>query len=172
MSRFDDLKQDTLVERVIGASARNKFLIVIFTIFAVAVGVYGLLHTSLDAIPDLSDVQVIIYTDWEGRSPDLVEDQITYPISARFISAPKVKFVRGESMFGKSFVYVIFRRRHRHLLGSIQSARIPEFRSRFIAGQRQSDHWSRRDRRGIFWISGSTAKPLLGTGCGWTTSMT
>src|SRR5206468_1505450 len=56
----------------------------------------------------LSDVQVIVYTDWEGRSPDLVEDQITYPISTRFIAAPKVKFVRGESMFGKSFVYVIF----------------------------------------------------------------
>ena len=108
MIHSNDIKQETLVERVIGASARNKFLIVIFTVFAVAAGVYGLLHTSLDAIPDLSDVQVIIYTDWEGRSPDLVEDQITYPISARFISAPKVKFVRGESMFGKSFVYVIF----------------------------------------------------------------
>ncbi len=53
-------------------------------------------------------MQVIVYTDWEGRSPDLVEDQITYPISTRFIAAPKVKFVRGESMFGKSFVYVIF----------------------------------------------------------------
>ena len=66
------------------------------------------MKTPLDAIPDLSDVQVIIYTDWEGRSPDLVEDQITYPISTRFIAAPKVKFVRGESMFGKSFVYVIF----------------------------------------------------------------
>lgn len=62
----------------------------------------------MDAIPDLSDVQVIVYTDWDGRSPDLVEDQITYPISTRFIAAPKVKFVRGESMFGKSFVYVIF----------------------------------------------------------------
>ena len=108
MIHSNDIKQETLVERVIGASARNKFLIVIFTVFAVAAGVYGLLHTSLDAIPDLSDVQVIIYTDWEGRSPDLIEDQITYPISARFISAPKVKFVRGESMFGKSFVYVIF----------------------------------------------------------------
>jgi Cu/Ag efflux pump CusA len=69
---------------------------------------FGKINTSLDAVPDLSDVQVIIYTDWDGRSPDLVEDQITYPISARFISAPKVKFVRGESMFGKSFVYVIF----------------------------------------------------------------
>ena len=70
--------------------------------------IWALLRTPLDAIPDLSDVQVIVYTDWEGRSPDLVEDQITYPISTRFIAAPKVKFVRGESMFGKSFVYVIF----------------------------------------------------------------
>src|SRR5258708_6949420 len=66
------------------------------------------MKTSLDAIADHSDVQVIVYTDWEGRSPDLVEDQITYPISTRFIAAPKVKFVRCESMFGKSFVYVIF----------------------------------------------------------------
>ncbi len=99
---------DTLIERIIEASARNKFLVFILTIFAVAGGIYGLLKTPLDAIPDLSDVQVIVYTDWEGRSPDLVEDQITYPISTRFIAAPKVKFVRGESMFGKSFVYVIF----------------------------------------------------------------
>jgi Cu(I)/Ag(I) efflux system membrane protein CusA/SilA len=101
-------KQETLIERIIEASARNKFLIFIFTIFAVAAGIYGLLHTPLDAIPDLSDVQVIVYTEWEGRSPDLVEDQVTYPISTVFIAAPKVKFVRGESMFGKSFVYVIF----------------------------------------------------------------
>ena len=99
---------ETLIERIIGASARNKFLVFIFTIFAVAAGIYGLLNTPLDAIPDLSDVQVIVYTEWEGRSPDLVEDQITYPISTVFIAAPKVKFVRGESMFGKSFVYVIF----------------------------------------------------------------
>ncbi len=97
-----------MIERIIEASARNKFLIFIFTVFAVAGGIYGLMKTPLDAIPDLSDVQVIVYTDWEGRSPDLVEDQITYPISTRFIAAPKVKFVRGESMFGKSFVYVIF----------------------------------------------------------------
>src|SRR5450432_1588551 len=99
---------DTLIERVIEASARNKFLVFIFTLFAIAAGIYGLLKTPLDAIPDLSDVQVIVYTDWEGRSPDLVEDQITYPITTRFIAAPRVKFVRGESMFGKSFVYVIF----------------------------------------------------------------
>src|SRR6058998_3000904 len=101
-------KSETLTDRIIERSARNKFLVFVFTIFAVAAGFYGLMHTPLDAIPDLSDVQVIVYTEWEGRSPDLVEDQITYPISTRFIAAPKVKFVRGESGFGKSFIYVIF----------------------------------------------------------------
>src|SRR5438093_10193443 len=101
-------KREPLIERIIEASARNKFLVFIFTIFAVAAGIYGLVHTPLDAIPDLSDVHGIVYTEWEGRSPDLVEDQITYTISTKFIAAPRVKFVRGESMFGKSFVYVIF----------------------------------------------------------------
>ncbi len=98
----------SLVERVIDASARNPFLVLVLTILAVAGSLWALRNTPLDAIPDLSDTQVIISTDWQGRSPDLVEDQITYPISTRFIAAPKVKFVRGESMFGKSFVYVIF----------------------------------------------------------------
>ncbi len=97
-----------LLERIIGASARNAFLVIILVVFGVSGGIWALIHTPLDAIPDLSDVQVIVYTDWDGRSPDLVEDQITYPISTKFIAAPKVKFVRGESMFGKSFVYVIF----------------------------------------------------------------
>jgi copper/silver efflux system protein len=97
-----------MIERIIAASVSNRFLVFLFTLFAIAAGIYALVHTPLDAIPDLSDVQVIVYTDWEGRSPDLVEDQITYPISTAFIAAPKVKFVRGESMFGKSFVYVIF----------------------------------------------------------------
>jgi len=100
--------KETFIERLIEASVRNRFLIFIGCIFALAAGIYGLLHTPLDALPDLSDTQVIVYTDWDGRSPDLVEDQITYPISSLFIAAPKVKFVRGESMFGKSFVYVIF----------------------------------------------------------------
>ena len=101
-------RPETLIERIIGASARNPFLVVVFVILGIAGGIYALYQTPLDAIPDLSDVQVIVYSDWEGRSPDLIEDQITYPISTKFIAAPKVKFVRGESMFGKSFVYVIF----------------------------------------------------------------
>ena len=96
------------VHRVIDFSVGNKFLVVLLTFFALAGGVWSLWKTPLDAVPDLSDVQVIISTDWEGRSPDQVEDQITFPISTRFIAAPRVKFVRGESMFGKSFIYVIF----------------------------------------------------------------
>jgi len=97
-----------LIEHLIEASARNAFLVIILVAFGIAGGLWALNKTPLDAIPDLSDVQVIIETDWPGRSPDLVEDQITYPISTKFIAAPKVKFVRGETMFGKSFVYVIF----------------------------------------------------------------
>jgi Cu(I)/Ag(I) efflux system membrane protein CusA/SilA len=97
-----------LLERIIETSARNTFFVLILTLFGIAGAIWALTRTPLDAIPDLSDVQVIVYTEWEGRSPDLVEDQITYPISTRFIAAPKVKFVRGESMFGKSFIYVIF----------------------------------------------------------------
>src|SRR5579871_5626715 len=109
MNRPDPpLPSPGLIERIIEASAQNKFLVFIFTVIAAAGAWWALRHTPLDAIPDLSDTQVIIATDWQGRSPDLVEDQITYPISTRFIAAPKVKFVRGESMFGKSFVYVIF----------------------------------------------------------------
>ena len=71
-------------------------------------GVYSLKNIPLDAIPDLSDVQVIVFTEWSGRSPDLVEDQITYPIVTSMIAAPKVKVVRGYSFFGLSFVYIIF----------------------------------------------------------------
>src|SRR5437899_9062061 len=97
-----------MIERIIAASVRNRFFVFVFTLFAIVAGIYTLKRAPLDAIPDLSDVQVTVYTDWEGRSPDLMEDQVTYPISTVFIAAPKVKFVRGESMFGKSFVYVIF----------------------------------------------------------------
>jgi Cu(I)/Ag(I) efflux system membrane protein CusA/SilA len=101
-------RAESLLEQTIAWSGRNLFLVSVLVLLGVAGGIWALQNTPLDAVPDVSDVQVIIYTDWEGRSPDLVEDQITYPVSTRFIAAPKVKFVRGESMFGKSFVYVIF----------------------------------------------------------------
>ena len=98
-----------MIERIIDLAARNRFLVFVFTLMAVAGGIYSLMKTPLDAIPDLSDVQVIVYTDWEGRSrPTWSRTRLPTPISTRFIAAPKVKFVRGESMFGKSFVYVVF----------------------------------------------------------------
>ncbi len=97
-----------MIERLIAWSARNRFLVFLTVIFLSFWGVFALRGVSLDAIPDLSDVQVIIFTDWPGRSPDLVEDQITYPIITKLVSAPRVKFVRGQSFFGLSFVYVIF----------------------------------------------------------------
>jgi len=96
------------IERLTEWSGRNPFPIILFTILGAVGGIYALVRVPLDAIPDLSDVQVIVYTDWDGRSPSLVEDQITYPIATRFLGAPKVKAVRGLSMFGRSFVYVIF----------------------------------------------------------------
>ncbi|HSW62126.1 MAG TPA: CusA/CzcA family heavy metal efflux RND transporter [Dissulfurispiraceae bacterium] len=97
-----------IIEQVIGASARNKFIVLLLVFFLFGWGIWSLNRTPLDAIPDLSDTQVIIYTDWTGRSPDLVEDQITYPISSTLLAAPKVQAVRGFSFLGSSFIYVIF----------------------------------------------------------------
>ncbi len=97
-----------MIEKIIEWSSKNKFYIFLGVIIAVAWGLWALKNTPLDAIPDLSDVQVIVFTEWPGRSPDLVEDQVTYPIVTALISAPHVKVVRGYSFFGLSFVYVIF----------------------------------------------------------------
>ena len=97
-----------MIKAIIDFSARNKAIIIIGTIFAIAGAIYSIKSIPVDAIPDLSDVQVILYTEWMGRSPDLVEDQVTYPIVTALLSAPHVVDVRGYSMFGMSFVYVIF----------------------------------------------------------------
>ena len=97
-----------LIARLIEASANNRFLTVLFVLSLALWGYYGMTHGPLDAIPDLSDVQVIVFTEWPGQSPDIVEDQITYPLSTTLLSAPRIKFVRGQSFFGLSFVYVIF----------------------------------------------------------------
>jgi len=97
-----------MIARIIEYSARNKFMIFLFIGFAVVWGYWALKNTPLDAIPDLSDTQVIIYTEWPGRSPDLVEDQITYPITSTLLAAPGVQAVRGFSFLGSSFIYVIF----------------------------------------------------------------
>ena len=80
-----------MLGRVIEWSVRNLFLVLLGTFFIVVAGIYAVMRTPLDAIPDLSDVQVIVFTPWEGRSPNLVEDQITYPIVTKLVSAPKVR---------------------------------------------------------------------------------
>jgi copper/silver efflux system protein len=96
------------IGRVIDASARSPLLTLLLAAGLTAWGLYSLRHGALDAIPDLSDLQVIVSTEWPGRSPDLVEQQITYPITSALLATPRVRVVRGQSFFGLSFVYVIF----------------------------------------------------------------
>jgi len=97
-----------MLGNIIEWSVRNVFLVLLSSFFLVAAGVYAVINTPLDAIPDLSDVQVIIYTEYPGQAPQVVEDQITYPLSTAMLAVPKSKVVRGLSSFGASFVYVIF----------------------------------------------------------------
>jgi Cu(I)/Ag(I) efflux system membrane protein CusA/SilA len=97
-----------MIDKIIEFSARNKFIVIFFTIAALVGAVYCIRNIPLDAIPDLSDTQVIIYSTWD-RSPDIVEDQVTYPIVTAMLGAPRVKAIRGFSDFGFSYVYVIFR---------------------------------------------------------------
>ncbi len=97
-----------MVERIIELSARHRYLVFAATALLIAWSLVSMRTTPLDAIPDLSDPQVIVFTDWMGRSPDLVEDQITYPLVRVLQSTPAVRTVRGYSMFGMSFIYVVF----------------------------------------------------------------
>jgi copper/silver efflux system protein len=97
-----------MIARIIEYSTRNRFVVFLFVAFLILWGYWALQRTPLDALPDLSDTQVIIYTEWAGRSPDLIEDQITYPITSTLLAAPKVQAVRGFSYLGSSFIYVIF----------------------------------------------------------------
>src|SRR3954451_2351336 len=97
-----------MIARLIAWSARNLVLVLIGMVFAVATGLYALRTLPLDAIPDLSDVQTIVYTEYPGQAPQVVEDQVTYPLTTAMLTVPKSKVVRGFSFFGVSFVYVIF----------------------------------------------------------------
>ncbi|MFN7085247.1 MAG: efflux RND transporter permease subunit [Burkholderiales bacterium] len=97
-----------MLSRIIEWSVRNVFLVLLGTVFVAGAGIYALVKTPLDAIPDLSDVQVIVYTEYPGQAPQVVEDQVTYPLTTAMLSVPRSKVVRGFSFFGASFVYVIF----------------------------------------------------------------
>jgi Cu(I)/Ag(I) efflux system membrane protein CusA/SilA len=97
-----------MLKKIIELSINNRFLVILSTVFVIGWGIYALRGTPLDAIPDLSDVQVIIYTEYPGQAPQVVEDQITYPLTTAMLSVPYAKVVRGYSFFGFSFVYIIF----------------------------------------------------------------
>ncbi|MFC5508756.1 efflux RND transporter permease subunit [Bosea massiliensis] len=97
-----------MIARLIARSARNLVLVFVATAFAVAAGIYAVKTLPLDAIPDLSDVQVIVYTEYPGQAPQVIEDQVTYPLTTSMLTVPKARVVRGFSFFGVSFVYVIF----------------------------------------------------------------
>src|SRR5262249_15360369 len=97
-----------MIARLIRWSVHNRFLVLMATALAIACGLYSVRSTPLDAIPDLSDVQVIVKTTWPGQAPQVVEDQVTYPLTTTMLSVPGARTVRGYSFFGESFVYVLF----------------------------------------------------------------
>src|SRR5579862_6122786 len=97
-----------MLKGIIDFSLRNKFIVLFGTLVLVLGVLFAVRNIPLDAIPDLSDVQVIIYTEWPGQAPQIVQDQVTYPITTKMLSVPKAKVVRGYSFYGFSFVYVIF----------------------------------------------------------------
>ena len=97
-----------MIEKIIEKSVQRRFLVFLGIFFMIAWGAWALLKTPLDAIPDISDVQVIVFTEWPGRSPDIIEDQVTYPIVTSMIAAPRTNYVRGVTSFGVSYVYVNF----------------------------------------------------------------
>jgi Cu(I)/Ag(I) efflux system membrane protein CusA/SilA len=97
-----------MLDRIIEGSIRNKFLVVLAMFFLAAWGIWAMTRMPLDAIPDLSDVQVIVFTEYSGQGPRIVEEQVTYPLTTAMLAVPKAKVVRGYSFFGLSFVYIIF----------------------------------------------------------------
>ena len=97
-----------MIARLIAWSVANRFLVLLATAFAIAWGVWSVRETAVDALPDLSDVQVIIRTPLPGQAPRIVENQVTYPLATTMMSVPGAKAVRGFSFFGDSFVYVLF----------------------------------------------------------------
>ena len=97
-----------MVQRIISFSLRNRFIVLLISACIFAWGIYEIQHNPVDAIPDLSENQVIVFTEWMGRSPQVIEDQVTYPLVANLQGIPKLKNIRGASMFGMSFVYLVF----------------------------------------------------------------
>src|SRR5690606_8981429 len=97
-----------MVHSLISWSLRNRYLVLLLSAVLFVWGIFSVRDNPIDAIPDLSENQVIVFTEWMGRSPQLIEDQVTYPLVTNLQGLPKIKYVRGSSMFGMSFIYIIF----------------------------------------------------------------
>ena len=104
----DSPAKDGIIAKIIEWSINNKILVIILTATLILGGIWAIKNTAVDAIPDLSDVQVIIFTKYPGQGPQIVEDQVTYPLTSKMLSVPYAKDVRGYSFFGFSMVYIIF----------------------------------------------------------------
>ena len=111
-----------MIEQLIRWSIYNRFLVMVFAVLLALGGLYALFETPVDAIPDLSDVQVIIKTSYPGQAPQVVEDQVTYPLTTAMLAVPHAVTVRGYSFFGTSYVYVIFSEGNRFVLGAVARA--------------------------------------------------
>src|SRR5487761_64606 len=97
-----------MINRIIDACARNRFLVFTGVFLLVVAGIWSVSHIALDALPAISDVEVIVHTRWAGEPPTVIEDQVTYPLVTTFLAAPHVKAVRAQTMFGDSYVFVVF----------------------------------------------------------------
>src|ERR1017187_6985450 len=97
-----------MVSKLITFALHNRFIVLLVAAGMLGLGIYEMYHNPVDAIPDLSENQVIVFTEWMGRSPQVIEDQVTYPLVANLQGVPKLKNIRGASMFGMSFIYFIF----------------------------------------------------------------
>jgi Cu(I)/Ag(I) efflux system membrane protein CusA/SilA len=130
-----------MINRVIDACLANRFLVIIATALVIGAGLWALRTTPLDAIPDLSDVQVIIFTEYPGQAPQVVEDQVTYPLTTAMLAVPYAQVVRGYSFFGLSFVYIIFEDGTDMYWAR---SRVLEYLN-FVSGPRPGCHWRRLD---------------------------
>ena len=136
-----------MIARLIDWSIHNRILVLLLSVILTGWGIYALKETPVDAIPDLSDVQVIIRTSYPGQAPQVVEDQVTYPLTTAMLSVPEAVNVRGYSFFGDSYRVRDLRGRHRSLLGAQPGARVPEPGGRQAAARGAPDARSGRHRR-------------------------
>ena len=138
-----------MIEKIIDWCAANRFLVFTGTAALTLWGIWAMTATPLDAVPDISDVQVIVSTPWEGRSPDLIEDQVTYPIVTALISTPRVRTVRGFTDFGISYVYVIFEDGTDMYWARSRVVKYLQGIRGQLPGRRRPGHRARRDRRRV-----------------------